>query len=133
METDDTGKTNTQEPVEQPNPNACGACNKTISKEEHERYGGFCESCVAAAAKKAQSESWQMMPLSGIIPGVVMAVSRANMEGGSWILVTGFAYAFCITNKNFCYGWAQRIIATAIMFVIGFYGMDILDLMLQPE
>ena len=58
-----------------------------------------------------------------------MAVSKANMEGVSWILITGFAYAFCITNKNLCFGWTQRFVATAIMFVIGMYGMDILEAM----
>ncbi len=79
------------------------------------------------AEYRPSSGPWELVALSGIIPGAVMAVSRYYLEGIIWLLPTGLAYAFFITNGNFRYNMIQQIIATGIMITIGMYWQDIFE------
>jgi len=71
--------------------------------------------------------SWELVPLSGIIPGVVLAYTKSRMASTSWLVVTGAAYGFGILNKNFQFTWTQKIVATAIMLAIGTYWREALE------
>ena len=82
---------------------------------------------AAKAGKRIASGEWQMVPLSGIVPGVVMAVARHHLDGMTWLLPTGLAYAICITNGNFRFNWFQKVVATGIMYAIGMHWKEILE------
>ena len=103
----------------------------------------ICPSCMVSQPKGAVSPStdnskagggrshasgghWSNVPISGMVPGVVMAVSHAHMACVSWLLPTGLAYGFCILNPSFRFSWFQKIVATAITLAIGTYGQELL-------
>jgi len=87
--------------------------------------------------KKPASNSgsgFDMALMSGIVSGFVMAYTRNHYSGAGWILPTGFVYGFSIAGFGpFRFNWLQRIVATGIMFVIGFYGQDILQAFMAPQ
>ena len=82
---------------------------------------------IIKAGKRISRGSWEMVPLSGIVPGVVMAFSRVHLDGITWLLPTGLAFAVCITNENFHFNAIQKFVATGIMYVIGMYWPVLLD------
>ncbi len=75
---------------------------------------------------KGSGGSWELLPMSGLITGVVMAISRAHTSGALWLLPTGLAYGFCILNSNFRFSALQKVIGTGIALAIGTYGQQIL-------
>lgn len=80
------------------------------------------------------SSGGDLAPMSGIVAGLVMAYTRSHYTGVAWILPTGVAYGFCIAGFGpFRFSWTHRIIATVIMFVIGFYGEDILHAFMSSK
>lgn len=95
-----------------------------------------CPSCnsemPAKPAQRAGNSNWEMLPISALIPGVVMAYTRSHLSGPAWLLPTGLAYAFCVTNPNFRFNGLQKIIATLIALIIGTYGQQILAWFMHP-
>jgi hypothetical protein len=67
-----------------------------------------------------------IVSVAGLIAGIAFGIAFAKM-GAPSLLVAAVAWMICIQNKNFRYLSSQIAVATAIMFVIGLYGMRILD------
>jgi hypothetical protein len=82
---------------------------------------------VTQAGKRISEDRWVNAIFSGIISGVVMGISRSNLEGIIWLLPAGFTYAFCIVNGNFRFNAVQKFVATGIMLIIGMYWKEILE------
>jgi len=81
---------------------------------------------ATSGRSRSTGGDWSNVPLSGMIPGVIMAVTHARMAGAAWLLPTGLAYGICILNPNFRFSSVQKIIATAITLAIGSYGQQIM-------
>lgn len=75
--------------------------------------------------KERNAGSWLNASISGIVAGIVFALTRANLEGSTAFLVSAFAFAFFIQNRNFNFSAMQKITAAGLMFVIGFYWNDV--------
>ena len=73
----------------------------------------------------AKSDQWGDAFLSGLIAGIVMAIARNKSGGGIGFLVAAFVYGFLILRINFTV--LQRLFATALMLIIGFYWREILE------
>lgn len=82
-------------------------------------------------AYKQSSGQWDHAFLSGIVSGVAFAIARSNLEGAIAFLVPAFAYGFFIANKNLGFSGLQKIVATGLMFIIGMYWREMLELMRQ--
>jgi len=91
--------------------------------EEHSRQK------ASMAGKRLSAGRWEMVPLSGIITGVIMAVSRVYLGGITWLLPTGFAYAFFIMYGNFRFNATQKFVATGLMLGIGIYWQEFLNIL----
>ena len=110
------------------------ACARVMSILDSPEPGPALENLEASARESADSarrgeslNTWLMvMPFSGLLTGVVMGVSRANISGPAWLLPTGLAYAFFINNGNLALSGAQKIVATLLALFVGRYGEDIL-------
>jgi len=72
----------------------------------------------------AKADQWGDAFLSGLVSGVVMAIARNKLEGGIGFLVGAFVYSFLILRISFTI--LQRLFATGLMLIIGFYWREIL-------
>jgi thioredoxin-like negative regulator of GroEL len=73
----------------------------------------------------AKSDKLGEAVLSGLIAGVVMAIARNKLGGGIGFLVAAFAYGFLILRVHFTV--LERLFATVLMLVIGFYWRESLE------
>ena len=117
------------------------ACTRVMSILDSPEPGPALENLAASArqsadaARKEESlNTWLMVvPFSGLVTGVVMAVSRANISGPGWLLATGLAYAFLILNGNLALSGAQKVVATLLALIVGRYGEDILRFLFTQQ
>ena len=75
----------------------------------------------------ATAGAWNLVVVSGLITGVVLAIAKGAM-GPSGLLLAGLAYGFFIQNSNFRFNLLQKAGAAVIALVVGFYGREILEL-----
>ena len=88
---------------------------------------------IIKAGKRLSRGSWEMVPMSGLVAGVVMAISKFHLDGLTWLLPTGIAYVICISNGNFRFNITQKIVASGIMYVIGMYWPQLLEFFMGPK
>ena len=74
---------------------------------------------------------WGSAMISGIVAGVVFAIARSNFTGAASLIVPGLALAFFIQNKNFRFSWFQKAFAIGLMFIIGMFNKELVELLKQ--
>jgi len=74
-------------------------------------------------------EEWLMVPMSGLIAGIVGAISFENIHSAGWMLPAAIAWSVCILNRGFRFNLLQKAIATVIMLYITFEWRQILSIL----
>jgi hypothetical protein len=74
-----------------------------------------------------RSGEWNLAVMSGLITGAVLAFSISRI-GPVGLPIVALVWAFFILNRNFCFTWAQKLVATGIALAIGSYGRQILEI-----
>ena len=80
---------------------------------------------------KQNNGDWGSAMISGIVAGVVFAIARSNFTGAASLIVPGLALAFFIQNKNFRFSWFQKAFAIGLMFIIGMFNKELVELLKQ--
>jgi thioredoxin 1 len=82
-------------------------------------------------AYKQYNGDWNNAVFSGLVAGIVFAIARRNFQGAGSLIIPGLAMAFFIQNKNFRFSWLQKGLAIVIMFIIGMFNQEIIELIKQ--
>lgn len=84
-------------------------------------------SSPAAAPTRAKGGDWSLVPMSGLIAGVVFGIAFAKL-GAPSLLIGAVVWIICVQNRNFRYSSPQKAVATVIMLSIALFGRHILEL-----
>ena len=74
----------------------------------------------------SSADYWLMVPISGLVAGVAVAIAREYFSDARWFLAAALAYGFFI--QTFGFNGLQKAVATIMMLSIGLEGRQIMHL-----
>ena len=69
---------------------------------------------------------WSNAVTSGLIAGVAFGFALHYLSGVLILMIPAFAVGLFILNDNFRFSWSQKLVAIALMLVVGLFGPDFL-------
>jgi hypothetical protein len=82
--------------------------------------GSLQETTSVKQTQHSTGGSWELVPMSGLIAGIISAFSYEKIQGPAFMLPAALAWGICILNRGFRFNFLQKAIATAVMLYITF-------------